>query len=344
MIRTNVLSLKLVAPLLSLFAAGPVAALAGPLTNGNILVSDEQSGASGRVREFTSSGVLVQTFTYTASDQSRDLMVDQNGNIQIYDGTFTPFLTGIKPLTGTTINNYTTAGWSTVNNITYGGVAAFRNYVFATDMMTNNDGGTNGIIRFDINTGTATRFGSGTVNGPGDYIQITEGKNGYLYAQFPGTSPGGNKLDVYDPSTLAFQRRISLGIDLRSVAVDQNGNIFAVAFNDTKIYEFDTNGNMVRSLNPNVGGFTDINIDANGRLVASLGDKFLLSDTNLTSFSVFNVGTTGLTSFVAFVESPMEVVPEPGSLTFITLGASVLFGYARRRRSLLQAGAMTKVN
>src|SRR5262245_57655205 len=77
-------------------AAGPGPARADPLTAGNILVSDEVFGTQGRIREFTPSGTLVQTFTFSAAagdGQPRDIIVDANGNIQIYNGTFTPVLT-----------------------------------------------------------------------------------------------------------------------------------------------------------------------------------------------------------------------------------------------------------
>jgi hypothetical protein len=326
-----------VAALAMWLAAPVVPAVAGPLIPGDILVSDEVFSGNGRIREFTPSGQLVQTFTFPLAPgdgQPRSITVDVNGNIQVYNGTFSPFLTTINPVTGTVVNNVTLAGWSTVNNVTYGGLGAFGNYVFATDMFTFSGGEPNGIIRFNVNDGTALRFASGPQNGPGDYIQLAVGKDGLLYAEFPGTSPGGNELDVFDPTTLAFQRRINLNTDLRSIAVDQNGDIFAVAINDSHIYEFDPNGTLLRAVDTGIRGYTDLTMDDSGRLLATSGGVLVLTDTSLSSFTELDVGTISVVgTFAAFVEPPQGVaVPEPGTLTLAGMGAVSLAAYAWRRR------------
>ena len=318
--------------------AAPLApAVAGPLTPGDILVSDEVFSGNGRIREFTSSGQLVQTFTFPLAPgdgQPRSITVDTNGNIQIYNGTFSPFLTTLNPVTGAVISNVTLAGWSTVNNITYGGLGAFGNVVFATDMATAGAGAPNGIIRFNVNDGTALRFASGSPNGSGDYIQLAVGKNGLLYAQYPGTSPGGNHLDVFDPVTLNFQRTINLGLDLRSIAIDQSGHIFAVTINDSHIYEFDPNGVLLRSVDTGIRGYTDLTLDDSGRLLATSGGVLVLTDTSLSTFTELDVGTISVVgTFAAFVEPPLgAVVPEPSSLALFGAGIAGLAGYAWRRR------------
>jgi len=307
------------------------------LTPGNILVSDEVFTGNGRVREFTPSGQLVQTFSFPLAPgdgQPRSITVDINGNIQIYNGTFTPYLTGLNPVTGAVVSNVTLAGWSTINNATYGGLGAFGNYVFATDMATAGAGSPNGIIRFNVNDGTALRFASGPPNGAGDYIQLAVGKNGLLYAQYPGTSPGGNHLDVFDPVTLNFQRTINLGLDLRSIAVDQGGHIFAVTINDSHIYEFDPNGVLLRSVDTGIRGYTDLTLDDSGRLLATSGGVLVLTDTSLSTFTELDVGTISVVgTFAAFVEPPLgAVVPEPSSLALFGAGIAGLAGYAWRRR------------
>src|SRR5262249_14501758 len=124
--------------LVSLLAVGFSPAQAAPLTTGNILVSDETT--PGRIREFTPAGALVQTFNLPpglpGDGPPRDLVVDRNGNIQIYNGTFSPVLTALNPATGAVLSNTPFAGWSTVANITYGGITAFGDFVFVTDMAT----------------------------------------------------------------------------------------------------------------------------------------------------------------------------------------------------------------
>jgi hypothetical protein len=325
--------------------AVPVAtSVAGPLTQGDFLVSDEvfSGNGNGRIREFTSSGQLVQTFTFPLAPgdgQPRSITVDSNGNIQIYNGTFTPYLTTVNPLTGAVVSNVTFPGWSTVNNITYGGLGAFGNFVFATDMATAGAGAPNGLIRFNINDGTALRFASGT-----DYIQLAVGKNGPLYAQYPGGSPGGNNLDVFDPTTLALQKRINLGMDLRSIAVDKAGHIFAVTINDSHIYEFDPNGVLLRSVDTGIRGYTDLTMDDSGRLLATSGGVLVLTDVSLSSFTELDVGTISqVGTFAAFVEPPLgAVVPEPSSLVLFSAGVAGLAGYAWRRRKRTAARSPTR--
>ena len=75
-----------------------------------------------------------------------------------------------------------------------------RNAIYANDMTTANLGNSNGIIRFDSTTYSATRHLSGTENAQGDYTKVFLGKDGLLYASYPPLHPGNNKLDVVDPA------------------------------------------------------------------------------------------------------------------------------------------------
>src|SRR5262245_5438009 len=148
----------------------PRAAWADPPTPGNILVSTEIFGGSSdnTVREFTRAGTLVQTFgpvpTGPGGDGStRDLYVDGAGRVQIFNGTFSPYLTTLTPAAGPGSATYaqtTLPGWSTVNNLTYGGVAVQGNAAFVTDMATFSGGEPRGLVRFNLSTGVGTRFAS----------------------------------------------------------------------------------------------------------------------------------------------------------------------------------------
>jgi sugar lactone lactonase YvrE len=326
----QVLRASYLAAVASWIAMGLGAAQAAPLVPGDILVSDEVFGGNGRIREFTPAGVLVQTFTFPTAPgdgQPRGIAVDSNGNIQIYNGTFHPVLTTLDPATGAVVRNTAFPGWSTINNTTYGGVGAFGNSVFVTTTATGVSSD-RGLIRFNVNDFSGIRFGSN------DYIQLAVGKDGLLYAQTPPTSPGGFQLDVYDPTTLAFLRQIDLGQDLRSIAVDQNGDIFATNINDPNIYEFDPNGVLLRTLTTSIRGLSEIELDDSGRLVAASGGTLVVTDTSLSGFTTLDVGTISpVDTFIAFVEPPRGLaVPEPSSLTLVGLAIPGLAGYAWRRR------------
>ncbi len=174
------------------------------LSTGNVLVDNEAFSSPSQVSEITPTGSVVHSIHFATPGQPRAAVMDNNGNIDVYNGTFTPTLTTLNPATGAVVANTTLAGWSTINNTTYGGLAAYGNYVFATDETTANGGDANGIVRFDINAFTAERFD----NNVGDYIQITMGKDGLLYALTPSGSPGGRECDVFDPNTLARQTHL----------------------------------------------------------------------------------------------------------------------------------------
>jgi hypothetical protein len=276
---------------------------------GNILVDDENTTTS-TILEYTPSGSLVQTFTVPnapqGDQQARGIAVDGNGNIEVYNGTFSPFLTTLNLSTGAVIANGTLAGWSTDSNPAFGGLAAYANTVFATDMVTPNNGSPNGLIQFNINNDSGTRFAeTDRANFDGDYIQVTIGLNGLLYALYPGMNSGGNQIDVFDPSTLQLLQQLTLNQQLGAIAVDQFGNIFGVGTSTGQIVEFDSNGNQINDTSTPVQSFDDIAINANDQLVASFGNTIVLTDTTLSNVNSFNANTTGIGTFVTWVEPPV---------------------------------------
>jgi hypothetical protein len=134
---------------------------------GNLLVTTAGSYPQQFLKEYTPSGSLVRTVNVppppgSSGDTARDLVQDAGGKVYVYNGTFTPALATYNPGTSAwTQQQY--SGWSTVNNVSYGGVGLYQNYVFASDMTTAGDpaGQSNGIVRFDLTTGTVTRFANG---------------------------------------------------------------------------------------------------------------------------------------------------------------------------------------
>jgi len=189
---------------IGLLATTAPAAWAASLTPGDILVSSTTDLQTSVLREYTPTGTLVQTFSVPIAPggdaYARAIATDVAGNVQIYNGTFSPYLTTLDPTGSGSFSNHTFSGWSTINDIYFGGLVVNGNYAYATDMATDNPGGApNGIVRFDLTTFAATRFASGPANGSGDYTTVGLGLNGLLYAPWPGGSPVGDHIDVINP-------------------------------------------------------------------------------------------------------------------------------------------------
>src|SRR5207302_1728495 len=128
---------------------------------GDILIT-----ASNKIYDYTQSGSLVSILPVpypsgsTDSQISRDLTVDANQLIHVYNGTFTPYLSSYNPVTKAWVQ-HTVPGWSTIADISFGGVASFQQYVFVTDMSTYG-GGAQGLIRFDTTDFSYQRFATTT--------------------------------------------------------------------------------------------------------------------------------------------------------------------------------------
>jgi hypothetical protein len=289
---------------------------------GDILVSTLRLSPSSKfVREVTPSGSVVRTLSVPAPTDERDVIVAQNGDIDVFNGTFSPQMSTYSATSGAW-SSRTTANWSTVNNLTYGGVAAWKNYVFVTDMTTAYETTpSNGIIRFNMDNGAVERFH------PGDFTQLTIGLDGRLYAL--GSFNGfGCPYDVFDPITMQQVNHVLLPLDdCRSIAVTANGDVFAVNLNRT-VYHFDAAGNVLGTLSLDsaiVNAATDINVATDGRLVLGTnGNHIVLTDTNLSSPSYVTVGTSvDLDIFVAFADPQFPPAPpEIGGIEQNPLGFS----------------------
>jgi PEP-CTERM motif len=319
------------------FASTSPSVLADNFTPGDILVSSTTDLQTSLLREYTPTGTLVQTFSVPVAPggdaYSRGIATDTSGNVQIYNGTFSPSLTTLNPTGSGSFSNHTFGGWSTVNDIYFGGVAVNGNYAYASDMFTFNGGEPNGIVRFDLTNFSATRFASGTANGSGDYTTVSLGLNGMLYAPWPGGSPVGDNIDVIDPVSMT-KTTITLPFlfQVAGVTADQAGNIYAVgALGDGHIYKLDSNGNVLASISTGFTGLTGLELSNSGELLtASNGGEVILTNTSFSQLSSFSVGSQ-ITTFDAFV-TPPTMVPEPASLTLMAIGLGVVaFRISRRR-------------
>ncbi len=274
--------------------------------SGNLLVTSRNPW-SPWFYEFTDTGTLVQsvpvpygTGTRPGTESVRDIVVGSTGSYYIYNGTFSPYLTVYEPDAGSW-EHFTFSGWSTVNNGSYGGIAIDDNYVHLTDMWTANNGTPSGLVRFDTTDFSAERYASGR-----EYIDITRGLNGYLYAvRNGGTNAGGWTVDVYDLEGSCGQiNTITLGHEVRGIAVNAEGEIFGADLSDF-IYHFRSDGVILNSVDSGGADLTDIDIASDGTLV--IGERFgrvILTDETLntpTTIVDIDDGT-----FVAFASTPVR--------------------------------------
>jgi hypothetical protein len=316
------------------------------LTPGDILVSSTTDLDTSLIREYTTTGQLVQTFTAPVAPgigtAARGIVTDASGNVQIYNGTFTPTLTTLDPTGAGSFSNHTMAGWSTINNITFGGVAVSGNYAYVSDMTTANGGEPNGIVRFDLTNFSATRFASGPANGSGDYVTVSLGLNGLLYAPWPGGSPVGDHIDVINP-TLMTKTTIDLPFlfQVEGVTADQAGNIYAAgARGDNTLYKLDSHGNVLASLSVgtnSLDGYDFLNglqISNSGQLLTTTSNgEVILTDTNFSHLTTFDVGAQSMTFATFTTALTIASVPEPASLTLLAVGlAAVAFQGRHHRR------------
>jgi hypothetical protein len=279
-----------------------------------LLAADLLVTVANRLQEYQLSGALVSSIsvpnTPVPSDfqQVRGLTVDSAGKIDIYNGTFNAYLATYSRGTQTWTQQ-TYPGWSTVNNGSYGGVAAFQNYVFATDMATGSQTTERGLIRFDFLGGPTVRFAN-----THDFIDVTMGLDGLLYAD------DGQSVFVYDPLTLAPVRNFNLPFfDDRSIAVDSNGNILVAVYAGT-VAKLDPSGTQVLAstiLNSSLGpgdNLVNLALDNNGQV--AVGDRFgrvFVTDESLASVQFFQVQAPPdslLDAFVTFNHYiPSNVIP-----------------------------------
>ncbi|MCP4109357.1 MAG: DUF4082 domain-containing protein [Desulfobacteraceae bacterium] len=262
-------------------------AYASVFTPGNVLVS------SGNVLyEYTPAGSLVQQVAIPDYGASRDLTGVGNGGVAVFNGTFSPQLSRYDVEAGEW-SDMTAQGWSTSNNVTYGGIAYYGNAVFVTDMNTSNGGEANGIIRFDSENGTTDRYFSGT-----DYIDLALGLDNKFYA----LRNRYGDLDVIDPETMELVDSLDLGHSsgIRGVAVNGNGDIFAASW-DGNIYHYDSTAQLVNSFSTGMGNLYDIDINESGSLIigSRLG-KIAITDEEFSFINVIDVQGASGGTFVAY--------------------------------------------
>ncbi len=272
----------------------------------NILVSTVPTLGNSRLRTFSPAGAqLSDVFIPVAPGGDlpvRDLIVNAAGNVEFYNGTGEPSLSTLDPRRGT-YTHRSTAGWSTVNVSSYGGLATLGNFIFATDMASGTGADLQqGLIRFDITDYSSTRFATTL-----DFIDVAAGQDGLIYGMeftpvaLPAVPSPPYNVWVYNPTTLAFIRTVALASPKLPLAIAVNplGIIYAVV-GDNLIYEFSATGALLRTLSTGGSNLNDLDISPAGQLIAggATGSVVVMNDPGHDLPSTFQVGNTQ--AFVAF--------------------------------------------
>ena len=241
----------------------------------------------------------------------RDIAALQGSSFAVYNGTFQPSLTLHNPSKGIWRQDLL-PGWSTVNNVSYGGLTTFGNSLYATDMLTGRDTSQQrGIVRFAVDGTAAERFGSDQ-----DYADITTGTDlsdpsGFPVQRLYALRSNGSTVDVVDPDRKT-KRSIQLVspsyADTRGIAVDEKtGDIIAAGW-DGIARKYSATGQFKSSLDirSKFGSTSLVDVDVQGDLVSfgsRCGVVYLadtaFSATQLRAVSFGPIGTCD-TTFTAF--------------------------------------------
>ena len=263
-------------------------------------------------------------------ESPRDLVVDQNDNIFLFNGTFTPTLLTRTASTGA-IFQLNIPGFSTTNDLSFGGIGRLDDFVFLTDTNTFM-ASEQGIIRVDLTDNSFTRFATNIST-----QDLNIGLDGSLLAlsdQVPA-----DEVLRFDPLTGLLIETISIPTGShRSVAGLADGT-FLTATLGGDIFHFDGNGNVINSLEFTgvFDRFIDIDVAPDGQVAVgtdSFGDV-ILTTTALSTFERFSTLPSGFSgeTFVTFAQDfSTAAVPEPS--TGLVLGiCGISFLLQRRRRS-----------
>ena len=279
------------------------------------------------------------------SDLARDLIVDEQGNFLVYNGTATTSLLSADA-TGGSITQQLIPGLSTTANGAFGGIARQGNTVFLSDQSTLRGGEPQGIVRVNLEDQSfdriATDLDVGLQGGP---LDINISLDGTLLAVVQNSdriyrydSQSGQLLNVIDPV-----ERIG---NIRGVAGAADGTVF-VSTLEGDVFQYDNNGNVLRSLEVtstflSIGirsSLHDIDIAPNGQIAIGTGDgDLILTTTALESFEAVSISdqipfAASGSVFVAFATDfgAVPSVPEPSTgLIVAGLGLSWLL---RRQKS-----------
>ena len=280
-----------------------LAAALGAQATDDILVSTQNV-----LRRHTAAGALVSEVAIPypivprpITESARDLVVHASGDVYVFNGTFTPYLSVRRAATGTW-QHFPHPQWTTANSGSYGGIALYEDGVFVTGSQTALANGA--LLRFDIPTATFTVFATPFVDG---FLDLAIGWDGLLYA----LSTSEQHIEVFDATTLQHQRTITLPFALgaRGLGVAADGTLLVATWQQG-LRRFDGNGNLQQVLTTG-SRHHDLDLDACERILCGdWGGRVIRSDSTLTGFQQWTSGATN--TFVAFAA---PTVPAPAVAT-----------------------------
>ncbi len=310
----------LVCVAIALFSTSSVVTVFADEFTGNVLVQSQSPGQLDfRIREYDSSGNVLQTIIPPlppmSSDQlhPRDLVIGDSGNLHLFNGTFDPYLSTFDSQSSLW-SHRTHPGWSTINNVSYGGLGRFGDQIFVTNMSTSGNP-SSGVIMFDLTSGTSAEV----VSGP-QAIDLTFGLDDSFWVLT------GNVAVEYDPVTFAQGDIVSMsnaGSDARSIAVDSDGNFYVGTWSGF-VSKLSSDGTLLDSLTVGLG-VTDVDISLDGQIAfGTSSDGAWLTNTDLDP--AFQIESNRWNVFVTFVNG--RQIPEPAAACILAM--LMLVGVARR--------------
>lgn len=262
---------------------------------GNILIMNDNI-----LYEYDLNGDLVSQLSVPANannEVSRDITLLDDGRLAVFNGTFYPELAIYD---GVAWQSTSIAGWSTPNNVTYGGITSFAGDIIVTDGFTYNGGEDQGLIAIDPDDFSNQRYASNNA-----YIDVALGGDGLLYAL---RNTYGD-LDVYDPADFSLLRSVDLGhtSSSRGISANADGDIFMVSLNGY-VAHYNPAGELLNTLQI-VSYLSDIDLDESGRIiVGSSYDNAFITDESLSTFTAIAFSSDNI--FVAFVPTLAIAAPE----------------------------------
>ena len=295
------------AAVLGILAARAPKVQADPVTPGNILVTHGDS-----IYEYQLDSTQVQQLTAPVQPGCseallEDVCVDNNGIVHVVNGGY--------PLEPRYVSSYDPATDSWQHNRRPGwtrsgcSLDAYGGYLYAENLPG---------IRYDLADFSYMDIPGG--------VATTVGLDGKYY-----TLDASYDIHVYDRSTFDELAFIESGTDLRAIAANEAGEVFAASWSGY-IYHYSPSGETLNTFNlrPNL---QDIDLAPDGTLIvsAAFGNEVFILDESLSNEHLSSIFLTDAASPAAFVGFAAPV-PEPSTCLLLSVAGCGLLGYTRRRR------------